>query len=173
MRPGAPSAVEASRGLSSVKTGQPPADDDIVTSVAYEPNDDAEPVSPELALVDPSLAERLRADLSEAPAEPEAEHAVAPPAEPAGESTAIRDQAPVEAPEPPAVVPVHDAPVALAEPLSSHGDPEDATAADEPELPSASVHVLRAAPAAEEAVVVVEPSIVPGPDPDRPAGARA
>ena len=173
MRPGAPSAVEASRGLSSVKTCQPSADDDIVTSVAYEPSDDAEPVSPELALVDPSLAERLRADLSEAPAEPEAEHAAAPPAEPAGESTAIRDQAPVDAPEPPAVFPVHDAPVALADPLSSHGDSEDATAAGEPERPSASVHVLRAAPAAEEAVVVVEPSIVPDPDPGpRPEAAR-
>ena len=167
MRPGAPSVAEASRSLSSVKAGEPPADDDIVTSVAYEPNDDAEPVSPELALVDPSLAERLRADLSEAPAEPE--RAVAAAAEPVGES--IPDQAPVEAPEPPAVVPVHDAPVALVEPLASHGDPEDATAADEPELASASVHVLRAAPAAEKPVVVVEPLIVPEPDP-QPEPAR-
>ena len=167
MRPGAPSVAEASRSLSSVKAGEPPADDDIVTSVAYEPNDDAEPVSPELALVDPSLAERLRADLSEAPAEPE--RAVAAAAEPVGES--IPDQAPVEAPEPPAVVPVHHAPVALVQPLPGHGDPEDATAADEPELASASVHVLRAAPAAEKPVVVVEPLIVHEPDP-QPEPAR-
>ena len=129
MRPGAPSVAEASRSLSSVKTGEPPTDDDIVTSVAYEPNDDAEPVSPELALVDPSLAARLRADLREAPAEPEPEpeRAVAAPAEPVGASAPIPDQAPVEAPEPPVVVPVHHAPVALVQPLPGHGDPEDAT----------------------------------------------
>ena len=173
MRPGAPSVAEASRSLSSVKTGEPPTDDDIVTSVAYEPNDDAEPVSPELALVDPSLAARLRADLREAPAEPEPEpeRAVAAPAEPVGASAPIPDQAPVEAPEPPVVVPVHHAPVALVQPLPGHGDPEDATTSDEPELPSASVHVLRAAPAAEKPVVVVEPSIVYEPDP-QPEPAR-
>ena len=173
MRPGAPSVAEASRSLSSVKTGEPPTDDDIVTSVAYEPNDDAEPVSPELALVDPSLAARLRADLREAPPEPEPEpeRAVAAPAEPVGASAPIPDQAPVEAPEPPVVVPVHHAPVALVQPLPGHGDPEDATTSDEPELPSASVHVLRAAPAAEKPVVVVEPLIVYEPDP-QPEPAR-
>ena len=78
-----------------------------MTSVAYEPNDDAEPVSPELALVDPSLAERLRAGMSEAAPEPEPEPepAVAAPPEPVAESTPVTDPVPVEAvPEPPPAV---------------------------------------------------------------------
>lgn len=165
MRPAAPSVAEASRSLSSVKTGEPPADDDIVTSVAYEPND-AEPVSPELALVDPLLAERLRADLSEAAPEPEP--AVAAPPERVTESTPIPDPMPVEAvPAPPsAVVGVHVDPVATAEPLPTDGDPVGAPAAEPPEVPAASVHILRPAPAVEEPRVVVEPAIVPVPDPD-------
>ncbi len=55
-----PSLVEASRGLPSVKPPVGPADDDLVTSVAIAAPVD-EPVSPELALVDPVLAARLRA----------------------------------------------------------------------------------------------------------------
>ena len=167
MRP-APSAAEASRGLSSVKTGEPPADDDIVTSVAYEPNDDAEPVSPELALVDPSLAERLRANMSEAAPEPEP--AAAAPPEPVAEAAPIPDPVPVEAvPEPPpAVVPVDVDPVATADPRPTDDDRVDGPAADEPELPSASVHLrpspaLVVEPAAVEPAVVVEPSVVPVP----------
>ena len=49
-----------------------------MTSVAYEPNDDAQPSSPELARVDPSLAERLRAGMGEAASEPEPEPAPEP-----------------------------------------------------------------------------------------------
>jgi hypothetical protein len=67
-----PSVAEASRGLPSVKAENPPADDQIVTSVAFEPQDRGEPVSPELALVDPVLAERLRPLLPE-PVETERE----------------------------------------------------------------------------------------------------
>ena len=135
-----------------------------MTSVAYKPNDDAEPVSPELALVDPSLAERLRANMSEAAPEPEpepeAEPAVAAPPEPVAEATPVPDPVPVEAvPEPPpAVVPVEVDPVATAEPLPTDEDSVDGPAADEPELPSASVHLLRPAPAAEAPAVVVEPA---------------
>ncbi len=55
-----PSLVEASRGLPSVKPPAGSADDDFVTSVAIAAPVD-EPVSPELALVDPVLAARLRA----------------------------------------------------------------------------------------------------------------
>lgn len=57
----APSLVEASRGLPSVKADGPSADDDLVTSVAISPPAIDEPVSPELALVDPELGARLRA----------------------------------------------------------------------------------------------------------------
>lgn len=56
-----PSVVEASRGLPSVKADAPSADDDLVTSVAISSTAIDEPVSPELALVDPELAARLRA----------------------------------------------------------------------------------------------------------------
>ena len=59
-----PSLVEASRGLPSVKADVTSADDDLVTSVAIVAPVD-EPVSPELALVDPDLAVRLRALLPE------------------------------------------------------------------------------------------------------------
>ena len=67
-----PSVAEASRGLPSVKTDTTSADDDIVTSVAFTPPDEAEVVSPELALVDPLLAERLRTALPEPELEPDA-----------------------------------------------------------------------------------------------------
>ncbi len=60
-----PSLAEASRRLpSSVKADPPSADDVLVTSVAIPPAID-EAVSPELALVDPELRERLRALLPE------------------------------------------------------------------------------------------------------------
>jgi len=71
MHPAAPSAAELARNRPAVKTGEPLADDDIVTSVAFVPDDGSEPVSPELALIDPTLAARLRADLSEPEPEPE------------------------------------------------------------------------------------------------------
>ena len=135
-----------------------------MTSVAYKPNDDAEPVSPELALVDPSLAARLRAGMRESvperEPEPVPEPAVAAPPEPVAEATPIPDPVPVDAvPEPPpAVVPVEVDPVATAEPLPTDEDSVDGPAADEPELPSASVHLLRPAPAAEAPAVVVEPA---------------
>ena len=58
----APSLVEASSRLpSSVKADPASADDVLVTSVASAPPAVDEPVSPELALVDPELRERLRA----------------------------------------------------------------------------------------------------------------
>jgi hypothetical protein len=60
-----PSLVEASRGLPSVKADAPSADHDLVTSVAIAPPAIDEPVTPELALVDPELAARLRALLPE------------------------------------------------------------------------------------------------------------
>lgn len=57
-----PSLVEASSRLpSSVKADPASADDVLVTSVASVPPAVDEPVSPELALVDPDLRERLRA----------------------------------------------------------------------------------------------------------------
>ena len=60
-----PSLAEASRRLpSSVKADPASADDVLVTSVAIPPAID-EAVSPELALVDPELRERLRALLPE------------------------------------------------------------------------------------------------------------
>ncbi len=55
-----PSLVEASRGLPSVKPPGAPTDNERVTFVAIAAHVD-EPVSPELALVDPVLAARLRA----------------------------------------------------------------------------------------------------------------
>ena len=56
-----PSLAEASRRLpSSVKAGPADADDVLVTPVAIAPPAIDEPVSPELALVDPELRERLR-----------------------------------------------------------------------------------------------------------------
>ena len=69
-----PSVAEASRGLPSVKATFTEADDEIVTSVAYQPQPADEPVSPELALVDPELAERLR-PLLPAPVQEVAEEA--------------------------------------------------------------------------------------------------
>ena len=67
----APSVAEASSRLpSSVKAGQASADDVLVTSVASAPPAVDEPVSPELALVDPVLRERLRALLPEIELEP-------------------------------------------------------------------------------------------------------
>jgi hypothetical protein len=61
-----PSLAEASRRLpSSVKADPVDADDVLVTSVAIAPPAIDEPVSPELALVDPELRERLRALLPE------------------------------------------------------------------------------------------------------------
>jgi hypothetical protein len=66
-----PSAAEASRRLpSSVKADLPDADDVRVTSVAIVPPAIDEPVSPELALVDPDLAARLRALLPDIEIEP-------------------------------------------------------------------------------------------------------
>ncbi|HEX5582485.1 hypothetical protein [Gaiella sp.] len=59
-----PSVVEASRGLPSVKPAALVVDDDLVAFVAAV-LPVAEPVSPELALVDPVLAARLRALLPE------------------------------------------------------------------------------------------------------------
>ena len=65
-----PSLAEASRRLpSSVKADPATADDVLVTSVAIPPTID-EAVSPELALVDPELGERLRARLPEIELEP-------------------------------------------------------------------------------------------------------
>ena len=67
----APSLAEASSRLpSSVKAGPASADDVLVTSVASSPPAVDEPVSPELALVDPELRERLRALLPEIELEP-------------------------------------------------------------------------------------------------------
>ena len=67
----APSLVEASSRLpSSVKADPATADDVLVTSVASSPPAVDEPVSPELALVDPELRERLRALLPEIELEP-------------------------------------------------------------------------------------------------------
>jgi hypothetical protein len=67
-----PSLAEASRRLpASVKADQATADDVLVTSVANAPPAAIdEPVSPELALVDPVLRERLRASLPELELEP-------------------------------------------------------------------------------------------------------
>jgi hypothetical protein len=65
------SLVEASSRLpSSVKADPATADDALVTSVASSPLSVDEPVSPELALVDPELGERLRALLPEIELEP-------------------------------------------------------------------------------------------------------
>ena len=67
----APSLAEASSRLpSSVKADPASADDVLVTSVASAPPAFDEPVSPELALVDPELRERLRALLPEIELEP-------------------------------------------------------------------------------------------------------
>ena len=68
-----PSVAEASSGLPRVKPGNSSADDEIVTSVAFTPPVEDEQVTPELALVDPVLAERLRAQLVVPELEPEAE----------------------------------------------------------------------------------------------------
>jgi hypothetical protein len=66
-----PSVAEASRRLPpSVKADGPDADDVHVTSVTTAPRAIDEPVSPELALVDPDLAARLRALLPEIEFEP-------------------------------------------------------------------------------------------------------
>lgn len=66
-----PSLAEASSRLpSSVKADPATADDIRVTSVASSPPAGDEPVSPELALVDPELRERLRALLPEIELEP-------------------------------------------------------------------------------------------------------
>jgi hypothetical protein len=68
-----PSLAEASRRLpSSVKADPADADDVLVTSVAIAPTAIDEPVSPELALVDPELRERLRALLPEIELDPPA-----------------------------------------------------------------------------------------------------
>jgi len=67
----APSLVEASSRLpSSVKAGAASADDVLVTSVASAPPALDEPLSPELALVDPELRERARALLQVVELEP-------------------------------------------------------------------------------------------------------
>ena len=68
-----PSVAEASSGLPPVKPGNSSADDEIVTTVAFTPPVEDEPVSPELALVDPVLAERLRAEMVVPELEPEPE----------------------------------------------------------------------------------------------------
>jgi hypothetical protein len=72
-----PSVVDASRRLpssalpaDSVKANGAGADDALVTSVAIAPPAIDEPVSPELALVDPELAARLRALLPVVELEP-------------------------------------------------------------------------------------------------------
>jgi hypothetical protein len=66
-----PSLAEASSRLpSSVKADPASADDVLVTSVASSPPAGDEPVSPELALVDPELRERLRDLLPEIELEP-------------------------------------------------------------------------------------------------------
>ena len=57
----APSVADASRGLPSVEAGARGADNGLVASVSYAAPLLDEPVSPELALVDPELAARLRA----------------------------------------------------------------------------------------------------------------
>jgi hypothetical protein len=66
-----PSVTEASRRLpASVKADVSDADDVLVTSVTIAPSAIDEPVSPELALVDPDLAARLRALLPDIEIEP-------------------------------------------------------------------------------------------------------
>jgi hypothetical protein len=139
MHPAAPGEIEASRGRPAVKTGGSKTDDDIVTSVAYMPDDGAEPVSPELALVDPTLAARLRADLADP--EPEPQRAM-PPVEPEAEPTPVPD----------VVTPAADA-------LG-----EEKPVADAPERGEASIHVLRPAPPLDETEVLpdpVEPEALP------------
>ncbi len=63
----APSIAEASRRLSSIKRAAPATDEGLVTSVTSVSREALldEPVSPELALVDPELAARLRALMPE------------------------------------------------------------------------------------------------------------
>jgi len=60
-----PSLADASRSLPSVKVDVPGADDELVTSASIAVSALDEPVSPELALVDPVLGARLRALLPE------------------------------------------------------------------------------------------------------------
>ncbi len=150
MHPAAPSAAELARNRPAVKTGEPQADDDLVTSVAFVPDDGSEPVSPELALIDPALAARLRADLSEPAAEPE------------------RVEPPVEA-EAEAALPLEDAESAPVEPPPIVIEPEDVPVVEAPEPPTASIHVLRAPAPVEEAELVreetVEPVAEPRPEP--------
>ncbi len=158
MHPAAPGAAEASRGRPAVKAGEPPADDDHVTSVAYVPDDSPEPVSPELALVDPTLAERLRADLRE-PAEPER-------VEPTAEASPVSEAPVPELEAEPEPEPVE---VVAEEPAPTEPEPHPPLA-DEPDPPSASIHVLRPAPApAEPASVEIEeapePAVEPRPVP--------
>jgi len=114
-----PSLAEASSRLpSSVKADPATADDVLVTSVASSPPAGEEPVSPELALVDPELRERLRALLPEIELEPpppvlralpdpepEEDLALTPPPE------LVEASGPVPAPV--ATLPVRPAPVYL------------------------------------------------------------
>jgi hypothetical protein len=114
-----PSLAEASSRLpSSVKADPASADDVLVTSVASSPPAGDEPVSPELALVDPELRERLRDLLPEIELEPpppvlralpdpesEADRALTPPPE--------LVEAPGPVPAPVATLPVRPAPVYL------------------------------------------------------------
>jgi hypothetical protein len=115
-----PSLAEASRRPpSSVKADPASADDVLVTSVDIAPPAIDEPVSPELALVDPALGERLRARLPEIELEPpppvpilralpdpepEVDMPLAPPPELVDEPDAIA-AAPVPAPVPVYVFP--------------------------------------------------------------------
>ena len=113
-----------------------------MTSVAFVPEDGSEPVSPELALIDPTLAARLRADLSEPAPEPER-------VEPRVETEAE------------AALPLEDVESAPVAPPPVEIEPEDAPVVEAPEPPSASIHVLRAPAPVEEAELVREGIVEP------------
>ncbi len=90
-----PSQAGASRELQRIKAVSPAVDDGRVTPVAPDPVPVGEPVSPELALVDPELAARLRASLPVIELEPPAPplRAVPAPAHDGGEVIALRQPA--------------------------------------------------------------------------------
>jgi hypothetical protein len=141
-----PSVAEASRHLPSVKPPAPPADDEIVTSVAFSATAVPERLSPELALVDPELAARARALL------PEPVDTVAPRAE------AISTPEPLEELE------------SLARPTPAAEDDREQVTASGPA--ASNVRLLRPAtpaaqtPPASVGAVEVEPITQPQPRPE-------